>query len=160
MNTNWLRLLAIPALAGGIMIAAGQEPGGDQAAPPQSQQQGKRHPGARIAQYLNLTPEQQQAATAQMQQARAAGRPIRQQLTQVRQQMFQAIRANDAAGIQQLSSQEANLKGQLIALRSGAFGRIYSSLTPEQKAKADQLPAHFRQMKQHRMEMRQNGSNG
>ena len=142
------------------MIAAAQEPSGDQPAPPQPQQQGQRRPGARLAQYLNLTPAQQQAATAQMQQARAAGRPIRHQLMQVRQQMSQAIRANDAAGIQQLSSQEANLKGQLIALRRTAFAHIYSSLTPEQKAKADQLPAHFRQMRQHRMEMQQNRANG
>jgi Spy/CpxP family protein refolding chaperone len=160
MTKNWFRFIAVPAIAGGIMIAAAQEPSGDQPAPPQPQQQSPRRSGARLAQYLNLTPAQQQAATAQMQQARAAGQPIRRQLMQVRQQMSQAIRANDAAGIQQLSAQEANLKGQLTALRSTAFARIYSSLTPEQKAKADQLPAHFRQKRQHRMEIQQNPANG
>jgi hypothetical protein len=37
-------------------------------------------------------------------------------------------------------------------MRHQAFARLYSTLTPEQKAKADQLPAHLRQMRQRRME--------
>jgi len=45
-------------------------------------------------------------------------------------------------------------------MRNEAIAKIYSSLTPEQRAKADQLPAHIRQMRQQRMQNRQNPSNG
>jgi Spy/CpxP family protein refolding chaperone len=146
MTKKWLSLLAIPAVAGGLMLAATTAQG--------------PHRGARIAQYLGLTDAQMAQAKASFQAVRQSGQPVRQQLKQVRQEMFQAVRANDAAGIQQLSAQEGALKGQLLALRENAFAKMYSTLTPEQKAKADQLPEHIRQMKQHRMQNRQTPSNG
>ena len=73
--------------------------------------------------------------------------------------MFQAVRANDTPKIDQLSTQEAGLQGQISAMRHEAFAKLYSTLTPEQRAKADQLPAHLRQMRQRRIES-QNPSNG
>ena len=45
-------------------------------------------------------------------------------------------------------------------MRNEARARIYSTLTPEQRAKADQIPAHFRQRRQRRMESHQNPGNG
>ena len=88
---------------------------------------------------------------------RQSAQPIRQQLKQVHTAMFQAIQANDTAKIDQFSAQEANLKGQISAMRHEAEAKIYSTLTPEQRAKADQLPAHLRQMRQRRNASRQNG---
>ena len=137
MKNTWLRFAAAAAIAGGMLLAA-QEPAVQQ-----------HRPGARIAQYLNLTPAQEAQATAEFQTVRQSAQPIRAQLKQVRLAMFQAVRANDSAKIDQLSAQEANLKGQISALRQQAFARLYTTLTPEQKAKADQLPAHLRQMRQH-----------
>ena len=130
MKNTWLRFAAAAAIAGGMLLAA-QEPAVQQ-----------HHPGARIAQYLNLTPAQEAQATAEFQAVRQSAQPIRGQLKQVRLAMSQAVRANDTAKIDQLSAQEANLKGQISALRHQAFARLYTTLTPEQKAKADQLPAH------------------
>jgi Spy/CpxP family protein refolding chaperone len=145
-------------MAGGILLAAAQEVP-NQAPPPAAMQQ-QPHRNARLARYLNLTPAQQAQAKAEFQQARQAAEPLRQQLIQVRQNMFQAERANDTARINQLSAREAHLKGRISAMRHEAFARLYVNLSPEQRAKADQLPAHLQQMKQRRMENRQAPNNG
>jgi Spy/CpxP family protein refolding chaperone len=151
MKNNWLRFAAAAAVAGGLVLAAQEVP--SQPAPPAAQQ---HHRGARLTRYLNLTPAQKAQAKAEFQAARQAAQPIRQQLKQVRSAMFQAVRANDTAKIDQLSAQEASLKGQVSAMRHEAFAKVYSTLTPDQRAKADQLPAHLRQMRQQRMESHQN----
>jgi len=152
MKNTLLGFAATAAIAGGMLFAAQEVD--SQPAQPAVQQ----HPhGARLAAYLNLTPAQVAQAKADHQAARQSAQPIRQQLKQVRAAMFQAVRANDTAKIDQLSAQEAGLKGQLSAMRNEAFGKMYSTLTPEQRAKADQLPAHFRQMRQQRMQNHQNG---
>jgi len=155
MKNTWLRFVAAGAVAGGMLLAA-QEVSNQPANPAVVQ----HRRGMRIANYLNLTPEQQAQAKAEFQAARQATQPARQQLQQIRQDMFQAIRANDTAKIDQLSAQEANLKGQMSARRHEAFARLYSMLTPEQRAKADQLPAHFRQMRQRWMQRRAAQNNG
>ena len=160
MKNTWLRLTAVTAMAGGMLLAMPQE-SPDQAAPPATAQHQRAHRrAAHLAKYLNLTPAQEEQAKAEMQSARQSAKPMRQQLKEIRQGMFQAIQANDNAKIDQLSAQEANLKGQISAMRNEAIAKIYASLTPEQRAKADQLPAHFRQMRQHKNQSRQPQSNG
>jgi Spy/CpxP family protein refolding chaperone len=161
MKKTWLRFAAATAVAGGMLLAAQEV--GSQPAQPAVQQHRQQRPhdgGARIARYLNLTPAQEARANAEFQSARQSGQPIRQQLKQVRSAMFQAVRANDTAGIERLSAQQAGLRGRILAVREEAFARVYSTLTPEQRAKADTLPAHFRQMRQRRTESHQNPSNG
>ena len=146
-----------------LLIAACLVPGAAAAQfqPPAAPQQQRQHKGGqRIARYLNLTPEQQAHARAELQAVRQSTQPFRGQLKQVRQEMFAAVRANDTARIDRLSAREARLKGRMTALRQEAFARLYSTLSPEQRAKADQMPAHFRQMRQRWMQNRQNPSNG
>lgn len=142
------------------MASAQQAP--DQPAPPAAAPMHHRfhNRGARLAQYLNLTPEQIAQAKADFQAARQSGQPIRQQLRQLRAQMLQAVRANDAAKINQLSAQEGNLKGQLMAIRDATLAKIYASLSPEQQSKADQIPARIHQMRQMRQPRMANGQNG
>lgn len=152
MKTTWLRFAAAAALAGGMLLPA-QETGG-QPAHPQMQQP---HRGARLARYLNLTPAQAAQARAEFQAARQAARPIRQRLQRLHAAMLQAVKANDQTGIARLSAREARLEGRVSAIRHQAFARIYSTLTPEQQAKADRLPAHLRQMRQRRLESQSNG---
>jgi Spy/CpxP family protein refolding chaperone len=156
MKNNWLRFALTAAMAGGMLCAA-QEVGSQPAQPPAVQH---HHRGARMARYLNLTPAQTAQAKGEFQAARQSTQLIRAQLKQVRLGMFQAIRANDTAKIDQLSAQEAGLKGQISAARHEAFAKMYSTLTPEQRAKADQFPAHIRQMRQQRMQSHPNPSNG
>jgi Spy/CpxP family protein refolding chaperone len=158
MKNTWLRFAAAAAIAGGMLLAA-QEVGSQQAPPPAGQQQHRHNGGARMARYLNLTPAQEARARTEFQAVRQSAQPIRQQLKQVRMAMFQAVRANDAQGIDRLSAQEAGLKGQISAMRHEAFARLYSTLTPEQRAKADQIPAHIRQMRQQPMEGQPNPGN-
>ena len=155
MKKSYLRFAAAAAIAGGMLLAAQEV--NSQPAQPAVQQQYRR--GAGFARYLNLTQAQEAQAQAEFQAVRQSAQPIRQQLKQVRAAMLQAVRANDTAKIDQLSAQEASMKGQISAMRHAAFAKIYATLTPEQRAKADQLPAHFRQMRQRRMQ-RQNPSNG
>ena len=158
MKNTWLRFGAAAAIAGGMLLAAQEV--GSRPAQPAVQQPHQHDGGARIARYLNLSPAQEARARTEFQAVRQSAQPIRQQLKQVRLAMFQAARANDTEKIDQLSAQEANLKGQISAMRNEARARIYSTLTPEQRAKADQIPAHFRQMRQRRMESHQNPGNG
>jgi Spy/CpxP family protein refolding chaperone len=121
---------------------------------PAAQQRAQRlqKRGDRIARILNLTEAQRAQLASELQAARASARPIHGQLKQLRQQMFQAVRANDTAAIRQLSAKQGALEGQLSAMSHDEFAKIYSQLTPEQRAKADQLPAHMRAMRQRRME--------
>ena len=121
---------------------------------PAAQQRAQRlqKRGDRIARFLNLTGAQKAQFASEWQATRASARPIHGQLKQLRQQMFQAVRANDTAAIGQLSAKEGALEGQLSAMRHEQFAKIYGQLTPEQRAKADQLPAHMRAMRQRRME--------
>jgi Spy/CpxP family protein refolding chaperone len=152
MKNTWLRFLAVPAIAGGMLLAAvpevSQQP--NPAAEQRAQRLQKR--GDRIARSLNLSDAQKAQFTADWQASRASARPIHSQLHQLRQEMFQAVRANDTAAIAQLSAKEGALEGRMSAMRHEAFAKIYSQLTPDQRAKADQLPAHMRAMRQHRME--------
>ena len=160
MKNTWLRITAVAAMAGGMLLAVAQQTPNQPAQPATQQHQRAHRRAERIAQYLNLTPAQMEQAKAELKAAHQSAQPVREQLKQVRQGMFDAVRANDTAKIDQLSNQEASLKGQMAAMRNEAFAKIYASLTPEQKAKADQLPAFLKQMHQRRMENRQNRSNG
>jgi Spy/CpxP family protein refolding chaperone len=160
MKNTWLRFLAVPAIAGGMLLAAGPEVSTPPNAAAQQGAQRRQQRGDRIARFLNLTETQKAQFTAEMQATRASARPIRRDLRQVRQQMFQAVRANDTGAIHQLSAKEGALEGRLLAVRHDAFARLYSQLTPEQRAKADQLPAHMREMRQRRMENHPVPNNG
>jgi hypothetical protein len=161
MKNTWLRLTAVTAMAGGMLLATAQDVPNQPAPPAATQQHQRMHQrAARLAQYLNLTAAQKDRAKQAFLAAHQNAQPIREQLKQVHMAMFQAVRANDAAKIDQLSAQEGNLKGQLGAIRNETFAKLYSSLTPDQQAKADQIPAHLRQMRQRRMQKAPNANNG
>lgn len=158
MKNTFLRFAATAAIAGGMVLAAQEMGTQQQPAPPAAQRLHNRR--ARLAQYLGLSPAQIAQAKSQLQGARQASQPLRQQLQQTRAAMFDAIRANDPVKIEQISAQEGNLRGQMKAIHNEALARIYASLTPEQRAKADQIPSHIQQMRQRRMQNRQNANNG
>jgi len=160
MKNRWLRFLAVPAIAGGMLLAAAPEVSTQPNPAAQQRAQRLQKRGDRIARFLNLTEAQKAQFGAELQATRASARPIHRRLKQVRQEMFQAVRANDTAQIRQLSGKEGALEGRLSAMRHDEFAKIYGQLTPEQRAKADQLPAHIREMRQHRMENHPAPSNG
>ncbi len=160
MKNTWLRFLAVPAIAGGMLLAAGPEVSTQPNPAAQQRAQRVRRRGDRIARFLNLNEAQKAQFASELQATRATARPIHRELRQVRQQLFQATRANDTAAIRQLSARQGALEGRLSEMHHDTFAKIYTQLTPEQRAKADQLPARMREMRQHRMENHPAPSNG
>jgi Spy/CpxP family protein refolding chaperone len=116
----------------------------------------------RIAQALNLTDAQKQQAQAIIQQTRQTVQPLRQQAKQNRQALMAAIQAGKGeVEIHQLALTQGNLAGQLVAARMEALAKFYSTLTPEQRAKADLMRQRVRQMIKNRIQQRLNqGGNG
>jgi Spy/CpxP family protein refolding chaperone len=86
-----------------------------------------------------LTPAQKEQARAIRQQARQTAEPLEQQLKTKREALAAAVKANDVAQIHSLAAQCGQLQGQLLGIRSEARAKVYSTLTPEQKAKADRV---------------------
>jgi Spy/CpxP family protein refolding chaperone len=77
-----------------------------------------------------------------------------QQLKANRQALSAAVKANDVAQIHSLSAQQGHLQGQLLGIRTEAQAKVYALLTPEQKAKADQMREKVRERMQQRIEKR------
>ena len=147
MKTTWIRFVAAPALASGMLLAQTAPP----AAPVQPPAQHRQWRGGRmfdrLAAKLNLTEAQRQQARAILRSTRESSRPIAVQLHQDRAALRDAIKSGKPdAAIDQLSASAGNLMGQLTANRTKAYAKIYAMLTPEQKATADQIGRHFRGM--------------
>jgi Spy/CpxP family protein refolding chaperone len=114
----------------------------------------------RLMQALNLTDDQKAQAKAIFQQARQSSQSVRDQLKQNGEALAAAVKANDTAQIQTLSAQQGTLRGQLLAIQSEAMAKFYNTLTPDQKAKADQMRQRIRQRIQQRMQQRRGNQNG
>jgi Spy/CpxP family protein refolding chaperone len=99
----------------------------------------------RIAQQLNLTEQQKQDAKAIFDQARESAKPVADQLRQNRQTMQEAVKAANEQRIEQIATEHGGLAGQLSLIHAKAFSRFYALLTPEQKAKADQMHQRVRE---------------
>ncbi len=110
----------------------------------------------RMMQSLNLTEDQKTQAKAIFQQARQNSQPIVQELKQNREALAAAVKANDTAQIQSLSAKQGSLRGQLLTIHSEAMAKFYGTLTPDQKAKADQMQQRVRE----RMQRRRGNQNG
>jgi len=81
--------------------------------------------------------------------------PLGQQSKQNRQALLAAIKAgNSDVEIHQLALTQGNLAGQLVAARTEALAKLYSMLTPEQRAKADLMRQQVRQMIKQRIQQR------
>jgi Spy/CpxP family protein refolding chaperone len=107
-----------------------------------SQARQQWHGHGRFGQFmseLSLTDAQKTQAKSIFQDARQSAQLVRQQLMETRKSLRAAIKANDTAQIQQLSATEGKEIGQLTAIRGSAFAKVYQTLTPEQKQKADAL---------------------
>lgn len=100
----------------------------------------------RMLKNLNLTADQKTQAKAIMQAAKTAALPVRQQLQQGRASLEAAVKTGDGAQIQALAASLGTLQGQALAIRSGAMAKFYAILTPEQKAKAEQMQQKAKQL--------------
>jgi Spy/CpxP family protein refolding chaperone len=161
MKRNLIRLGGMAVLAAGMAIAQTSAPA--PASPPaqSSQSATPAKPGIgehdyrgqlsqRMMDQLNLTPDQRAKAKVIFDKARQSAQSYTQQLRTNREAMAAAVKANDSAKIRQLASERGRLTGEVTAIRSEASAKFYSSLTPAQRAKADQI----HQQRQQRMQER------
>jgi Spy/CpxP family protein refolding chaperone len=125
-NTVKLRLFALTAI-----LAA--SPAFVQAKP------AKTHGGK-----LGLSADQKLEFRTVRQQAQKDAQPIQDELRQNRQALTAAVKANDTAQIEALSKTQGELRGQARTIHSEARAKIYAELTPDQRAKMDQIRSQHR----------------
>jgi Spy/CpxP family protein refolding chaperone len=142
-----LTIFAAAALAAGLMVA-------QTAATHKNPRMAARQ---RMEEALNLTDAQKAQAKSIFLNARQEAQPLRAQLKSDREALRVAVKANDTAQIDKLSANEGRVIGKLMAVRHEAMAKFYQSLTPEQRAKADQLHS---QMKQNRENWRAHHQRG
>ena len=113
------------------------------------------HARQRMMAALNLTPEQKTKAESIFGQAREASKPARMELRKNREAMAGAIKANDRPEIAKLAVEGGRLTAKLDTNRAEAMAKFYQTLTPSQKAKADEMHAKMQaRMRQFRNEHR------
>jgi Spy/CpxP family protein refolding chaperone len=140
MKNKLIRVVGLGALAAGMILAQDASPYPAQTAPQQQQKAQRRaHPGRRMAKYLNLSADQRAQARQILASAKQEAAPLRQQMQQNRKALADAIKSGNDAQIDQITKAEAPVKAQLAAIHAHAMGKIYATLTPEQKAKADHM---------------------
>ncbi len=128
-------LLAL-IVCGTAMLSYAQGPGG-----PGFDGPGHGH-GGYMMRELNLTDAQKAQVKTIMQAQRQSMKTVGQQMAQVRIALLQATAngAYDAAKIQTLAAQQAQLEAQMTVQHEALQHQIYTQvLTPEQRTKADQM---------------------
>ena len=152
MKRNLMKLATVAALAAGMAMAQGPEGAPPATAP--NTAPNAAHATARqrfmamrqrFMQALNLTDAQRAQAKAIFQKARTSVQPVRQELRQNHQAMLEAVHNDNEAAIRTLSRAQADLRSQVVASRNVALAQFYKILTPEQRAKADQMHQAMRQ---------------
>jgi Spy/CpxP family protein refolding chaperone len=126
MKRKLIGFAAVAALATGIVLA-------------QAPRHGRQHRLEMLSTVLNLTDAQKEQAKSIFGEAEQASKPVRQQLRDGHQAIAQAVKAGDEAQIDALAKAQGTLMGQMAAIHSKAFSKLYAILTPEQKEKAGQL---------------------
>lgn len=138
-----LTLLATTALAAGMVFA-----------------QAVNHPTRRatarprMEQALKLTDSQKAQAKTIFQSAREEAKPWIAQLRQDRAALNAAVKSDNLQQIDKLAAARGQVMGKLMTARSEAMAKFYQILTPEQRAKADQMHQQRRQEWRQRHEVR------
>lgn len=154
MKLTIARFATVAAMAAGMALAQTPAPTAGQDQPRAGRGKARQARKGRLARALNLTPAQKEHAKEIHQQARQNAEPLMKQLKANREALAAAVKANDVAQIHSLSAQRGNLQGQLLGVRSEARAKVYATLTPEQKAKADQIRERVGERMKERIEKR------
>jgi len=97
------------------------------------------HQVKRLTTLLSLTSAQQQQATTIYTNAATAEQAIRAADKGTRENLRTAVKNNDAASIDQISSSMAQSTAQLTSIRAKADAAFYQTLTAEQQTKFTEL---------------------
>jgi len=122
-GTLFLSLFAAGILSAQSAPAAHHKAGGDMV--------------QRLSARLNLTADQQSQAKAIFQQSREQMATIAPKLKAERQAVAAAVKSDNEAQIDQITSQDASLNAQARAIHAKAMAKFYQILTPNQKTKFD-----------------------
>jgi Spy/CpxP family protein refolding chaperone len=139
MNFNWIRIAAVPAVAAGMLLAQQAEPSNQEGRKMTHGRHGRHNMAGRLAQHLNLTEAQKAQAKSFFQEAQREAQPLAAELKQIRQAVHEAAKSGNQAEIDRLSARQGVVLGQMAAIRTKAMSKVYATLTPEQREKADQL---------------------
>jgi periplasmic protein CpxP/Spy len=133
-RTTWAAVGLALAMAGAGTVAVAGE-GGHRG------HHGRGGFGFRGFRGLDLTEEQKTQAKAIFEEQRKAGEPQRAQMQALRQQMREQLDSGkaDATAIGQLAIQAHAIGSQLREARERVHERFVAILTPEQKAKLEQM---------------------
>jgi Spy/CpxP family protein refolding chaperone len=143
MTSKWFKIAGASILVAGMTFVYADTQSQTRSATRQEWAQ-KRFD--RMASHLNLTEAQKTQARGFLQEARSSAKELGPQLKQNHQALAAAVKANNTADIERLSAEQGRLMGKMMAIHSEAFAKIYQTLTPDQRAKADQMHEHFRGM--------------
>jgi Spy/CpxP family protein refolding chaperone len=156
MKSKWFRFAGASILAAGMCFVYAETPAQQPQAHQKSanRQEWAQRRFDRMATYLNLTDAQKTQAQQYMQEARTSAKALMPELKQNREALQAAIKADNKADIERLSAEKGRLMGKMMAIHSEAFAKVYQTLTPDQKAKADQMKEHFRTTSHQRMQNR------
>lgn len=151
---NLIRFGAVAAMAAGMVFAQAPARNNMQATAGQQHtmtwQQRRERLQQRMTRELNLTPAQQQLQKAIFARMREKATPIRQELRENREALSAAIKSDNTREIHVLTAQAGTLHSQLMELRADAMANFYKTLTPVQRAKADQIHKEMRQRREQR----------
>jgi Spy/CpxP family protein refolding chaperone len=155
MKHYLFQFLTVTAMTAGMVLA--QAPAtGRQSAPEKAPFEHPMFGHPQMMKDLNLTPAQQKQADTIFGEAREKARPIRQEIQQNREALHAAMKANNTAQIERLSTLQGTLMGKALAIRTESMAKFYATLTPEQRTKADQMfdqmKSRMRQRMQERMQ--------
>jgi periplasmic protein CpxP/Spy len=154
MKQYLLQFAAVTTVAAGMSLA--QAPATSTRPAPQKAPFAQREFGhEHMMQALNLTAAQKQQADSIFGDARRKAEPLRQEMRQNRAALYAAVKANNESQIMRLSSQQGELKGKALAIRSGAMAKFYAILTPEQRTMAEQMRSRMRSRMEERMHQRE-----
>lgn len=140
--------LLLPLFTAAALMAQTGTPQPSTSQNPTAQDSARRHRGTNarrqhmlrgLSERLNFTPAQQAQVRAMFRDANAQAKPLRAQLHQERASLNMAIKADSEQQIDQVTQQNANTFAKLQAIHAKTMAKVYSILTPDQKAKFDAM---------------------
>jgi len=101
---------------------------------------------------LNLTDEQRTQMKAALQKEHPAMKPLFQQQHQIDVQLRQYVEGTfDAAKVQALAAQKAQIQAQMTVAETRIHNELYQLLTPDQQSQLKQIEANHEARMQERM---------
>ena len=139
MTFRWMKPMGAALIAGGILFAQ------TAMTKPDRRAEFRQHIFNRIATHLNLTDAQKEQAKAILKDAHQSAMALAPQMKQSHEALAEAVKSGKPdTEIARLASEQGALVGRMIAIRTQAMAKIYQTLTPEQRTKAEEMLKEFR----------------